>query len=188
MPLVLSVAQTASVVGLTICVWWLNVIRTRPRRIVPAVALTLLTVLVLRYAFAQPLESKGPVNETLAVVFCYASMLLGMMAQYAYRQAERQEFTFNPAEFLMPIFASPIVFIPLLTVIGDVNVTGAFATSKLMVYLVAFENGFFWRGFFDARRVGAADQRPALDSRLPASGPEGQWPTTPRVGSRESEA
>ena len=48
----------------------------------------------------------------------------------------------------MPIFVSPIVFIPLLTVITDVNTTGAFAQPKLMVYFIAFQNGFFWRAFF----------------------------------------
>jgi hypothetical protein len=144
----LSSALSASIVGLLACVWWFSVVRARPRRIARAVALTLLAAVALRYAVAPAVEAKGAIHETLAVVFCYAAMLLGMVAQYAYHQAQTRDFAFDPAAFFMPIFASPIVFIPLLTVIGEVNTTGALATPKLMVYLVAFQNGFFWRAFF----------------------------------------
>ena len=69
--------------------------------------------------------------------------------------------------FLMPIFASPIVFIPLLTITSDVAMGGgAFTKSKLMVYLVAFQNGFFWKGFFDKAR------HKAQGTRLEAPAPE----------------
>ena len=146
-PLLSSVIG-ASVVGLLVCVWWFNVVRARPRRVLRAVALTVLAAAALRYAFVEPVEAKGTVHETLAIVFCYASMVLGMVAQYGYTQARTQNFRFDPAVFFMPIFVSPIVFIPLLTVVADVNTTGALAQPKLMVYLIAFQNGFFWRGFF----------------------------------------
>ena len=145
---VLSSLLAASVVGLLACVWWFSVVRARPRRVARAVALTALAVIAIRYAMVTPVESKGAIHETLAVVFCYAAMVVGMMAQYAYQQTQTHDFRFDPAAFLMPIFVSPIVFIPLLTVIGEVNTTGAFAQPKLMVYLIAFQNGFFWRSFF----------------------------------------
>jgi len=141
---------TASLAGLTASAGYLHLVRTRPRRFAPVTVLTALTVLVSLTAFPDDVESKGPIGETLAVVFCYAAMVLGMIAQYGYQQAERREFTFDPAAFFMPIFASPIVFIPLLTVLGDVNTSGALSKSKVMVYLVAFQNGFFWRSFFHA--------------------------------------
>jgi hypothetical protein len=57
--------------------------------------------------------------------------------------------------FLMPIFASPIVFIPLLTLTSEVAMGGAFTRPKLMVYLVAFQNGFFWKSFFEQRKAEA---------------------------------
>jgi len=44
------------------------------------------------------------------------------------------------------------VFILLLTITTDVSLSGAFKKSKLMVYLVAFQNGFFWKSFFEERR------------------------------------
>jgi hypothetical protein len=52
----------------------------------------------------------------------------------------------------MPILASPIVFIPLLTIAGEVNAPGILSRAKLMVYFVAFQNGFFWKSFFEQRR------------------------------------
>lgn len=94
------------------------------------------------------------IHEIAAVTLCYLSMIFGMMAEYAYAQAEqgKKRFRFVPMTFVMPILASPIVFIPLLTIAGDVSAGGAFTRAKLMVYLVAFQNGFFWKSFFEQRR------------------------------------
>jgi len=52
-----------------------------------------------------------------------------------------------------------------LTVIGEMNTTGALATPKLMVYLIAFQNGFFWRAFFAER----AEAAPGSRLQAPAS-------------------
>jgi hypothetical protein len=115
------------------------------------------------YALAPAaVEEKAALDETAAIVFCYVSMVLGMVAQYFYVQAERggRTFEFDWMTFLMPIFASPIVFIPLLTLTSEVAIGGAFTRAKLMVYLVAFQNGFFWKSFFEQRR--AAPAAPAL--------------------------
>lgn len=89
-------------------------------------------------------------------------MVLGMVARYFYVQAERAKtkFEFDWMTFLMPIFASPIVFIPLLALTSEVVIGGAFTRAKLMVYLVAFQNGFVWKSFFEQRRT--APTAPAL--------------------------
>jgi hypothetical protein len=99
-------------------------------------------------------ETKDGLDETASIVFCYLSMVLGMVAQYFYFQIERgnRKFEFDWMTLLMPIFASPIVFIPLLTLTSEVAIGGAFTRAKLMVYLVAFQNGFFWKSFFEQRR------------------------------------
>lgn len=109
------------------------------------------------YTLTAPaaVETKGGgPREVIAVVFCYVSMVLGMAAQYFYRQAEAgaRKLRFKPIEFLMPIFASPIVFIPLLTISTDAAMNGPFTQARLMVYLVAFQNGFFWKNFFDEKK------------------------------------
>ena len=126
----------------------------RAWRVALSVLLAGAAVVVYARSARQDIETKGPVEETIAVVFCYLAMLSGMVAQYFYRQAERgaRRFAFKPIEFLMPIFASPIVFIPLLTITADTALGGPFIKSKLMVYFVAFQNGFFWKNFFEDRR------------------------------------
>jgi hypothetical protein len=148
-----------SIVGLAIGVGYLDLVRRRSKRIVPSAVLVGLAVAVYVLAFPGDIEAKGPVEETVAVVFCYLSMVAGMVAQYYYKQAERGDtkFTFEPMEFLMPIFASPVVFIPLLTITTDISLSGPFTKSKLMVYLVAFQNGFFWKSFFEQLRQKVAE-------------------------------
>lgn len=108
------------------------------------------------YANPSPFATRADndVQEIAAVAICYVAMLLGMMAEYVYRQAEKgqERPTFTPMTFVMPILASPIVFIPLVTIAGEVQAAGILSQAKLMVYLVAFQNGFFWRSFFEQRR------------------------------------
>jgi len=107
-------------------------------------------------------RSRGS-EQTAALVISYVSMVLGMMAHYVYAKAERGDtrLTIEWLPFLMPILASPIVFIPLVSIAGEVSSTGdIFERAKLMVYLVAFQNGFFWKHFFDQRRVTSAPPSP----------------------------
>ena len=148
-----------------------RVFTTRVRLLPRAVAIVVAGLVV--YALSpRSVETRG-ISETASIVFCYASMVLGMIAEYAYAQAERgsKKFEFEPMSFLMPIFASPIVFMPLLTLTSDISAGGAFTRAKLMVYLVAFQNGFFWKTFFEQRRreaVAAAGEM-ARAARLAAA-------------------
>ena len=110
------------------------------------------------YAVApSAMQTRGASDEIVAIAICYMSMVFGMMAEYGYAQAERgnKRLEFDIMSFMMPIFASPIVFIPLLTLTSEVAIGGAFTRPKLMVYLVAFQNGFFWKSFFEQRRAEA---------------------------------
>jgi hypothetical protein len=123
------------------------------------------------YAVApRAVQTRGASDEIVAIAICYLSMVIGMMAEYGYAQAERgnKKLEFELMSFLMPIFASPIVFIPLLTLTSEVAMGGAFTRPKLMVYLVAFQNGFFWKSFFEQRRaeakVAARAEAPDLET------------------------
>ena len=160
----LAMILMVSAAGLTLGVGYLHLVRGRPRRYLFTALFAGLTVSVYLLAFPDAaIESKGAVQEGMAVAFCYLSMVLGMAAQYFYKQAERgdRRLTFEVMEFLMPIFASPIVFIPLLTITSDMMLSGPFTKSKLMIYLVAFQNGFFWKSFFEQRRQKAVEAQPA---------------------------
>ena len=103
-------------------------------------------------------------GEGATLLVSYIAMVLGMMAHYVYTQVEKGQtsLTIEWLPFFMPVLASPIVFIPLVTIAGQVPSTGGiFTRAHVMVYLVAFQNGFFWKHFFDRRRPEAA---PASDA------------------------
>lgn len=143
---------------------------TRSAPLLPR-ALVVLCALAVAYALApSAVQTRDGLDETAAIVLCYLAMVLGMAAQYFFAQAERgnKTFEFDWLTFLMPIFASPIVFIPLLTLTSEVAIGGAFTRAKLMVYLVAFQNGFFWKSYFEKRK-----SDPAVLVREVASVPGG---------------
>ena len=155
-----------SVLSLTTCLVYRMVKGGRGRRLASAGALG---VAVAVLTLVAPAESATRcADEAASIVLCYASMLLGMMAEYGYCKAERGEttFKFELMPFLMPVFASPIVFIPLLSLMSEEAMFGhPFTRAKVMVYLVAFQNGFFWKSFLEQRKGSA---RPAAASAVAA--------------------
>jgi hypothetical protein len=111
-------------------------------------------------------------GDNATLIISYVAMVLGMTSHYIYVQAAQgaKKLKFNWLSFVMPILASPIVFIPLVSLAGQVpSVPEAFSQAKVMVYLVAFQNGFFWKHFFDQRKQDpAAAPRPARSTPQPA--------------------
>ena len=96
-------------------------------------------------------------NEMMAVLGLYGFMFLGMLAHSGYKrfvqpQAPRPAFDF--VLMIAPVFASTFVFIPLLASLQNdaMNLEGMAAT-KMMLFFVAFENGFLWKEYFDSRRM-----------------------------------
>ena len=129
--------------------------RHRDARLWPVAAAVGVMYSAVWYMSPAPFGARDGDSQTVAAVaICYMSMLLGMMAEYVYTQAEKEQsrLTFNPMTFVMPILASPIVFVPLLTIAGQVDAPALLSRAKLIVYLVAFQNGFFWKNFFERRR------------------------------------
>lgn len=150
-----------SIAGCLVGILYINIKAKKWIRLCLSLIVLEIIVYFLNRKFGYPflVESKGPVEETVAIVLSYLCMVLGMVAQYFYRQAESsgRGLKIEIAPFLMPIFASPIVFIPLLAIIQDTTMGGgAFAKAKIMLYLVAFQNGFFWKDIFDRQRMKTA--------------------------------
>jgi len=109
---------------------------------------------ILNFPF-KPATAKGPQDLVLAFAL-YVCMLAGIIAQFLYRRFERPQ-PKRPAWdwglFLAPVFASPIVFIPLLAAFQTSEVKLEQLTApRLMVFFVAFQNGFFWKEFFDRQQ------------------------------------
>ena len=110
-------------------------------------------------------DQMGSAAEAAAVVVCYGAMVLGMVAEHLYVTIERRRKLTFDVSLLLPILASPIVFIPLLALTADIGGGGAFTRAKIMVYLVAFQNGFFWKTFFESQRKRA--KQPGASAPVP---------------------
>jgi hypothetical protein len=105
---------------------------------------------------APPVQSKGVDSSgTAFVIILYICMLIGMAFHSLYVRLMKPATTRQPFDlgtFIAPVFASPIVFIPLLGAFQNADVDLANLTlPKYMVFLVAFENGFFWKELVDNR-------------------------------------
>ena len=120
-----------------------------------AAALALAAVVVYGLFWSRGVtQAKG--DQPAFAFVLYLCMVLGMLAHAAYvrfEQPKAQRPPFDWGAFLAPLFASPIVFIPLLAALQNANVDLEHLTApRLMVFFVAFENGFFWKEYFDHRR------------------------------------
>lgn len=162
---ILAVVMVVSIAGIVLELFYRIVTKDGYVRVLPRV-ITIAAAGVIAYTLLpRRVEQMGSLDETASIVLCYGSMLLGMTAEYAYSLAERAsrgeaKVKFDTLTFLMPIFASPIVFIPLLTLTSEIGAGGgAFTRARVMVYLVAFQNGFFWKQLFEQRRQAATTIR-----------------------------
>jgi hypothetical protein len=101
----------------------------------------------------------GPQQDLALWAALYLCMLAGMFAQYAYRhfeQPRRHRTKWDGGLFIAPVFASPIVFVPLATSCISAGLDFSKPTAaKFMIFFVAFQNGFFWKEFFDLKKKAA---------------------------------
>jgi len=144
-----------SLLGLfAICVYYF--LRSKNiRRFLLQLLILVSSFMALCFLFYTPekLTARGnSANDIYFVIVLYFFMLLGMLAQYLYtrlEQPKKERQKFEWGLFLAPIFASPIVFIPLLSALQNANIDlSHLNTTKMMVFFVAFENGFLWKEYF----------------------------------------
>jgi len=116
--------------------------------------------LLLRVVFGFPTPrvtvAKSASSDLAVGIALFLFMVFGMLAQFLFDHfsaSQRERKGFDWGLFLAPLFASPVVFIPLLAAFqnADIDVTHL-TTARFMVFLVAFQNGFFWREVFDKQR------------------------------------
>jgi hypothetical protein len=100
-------------------------------------------------------KGTGPDN-TYFIIALYLFLLLGMFANYGFSylsQPSKKRKKFDLGYFMAPILVSPIVFLPFLAAFQNANIeVETLSSAKLMFFCVAFENGFFWKEFFDNRQ------------------------------------
>ena len=105
------------------------------------------------------IQSKGDQpHQGAFLAALYVSMLLGMASNYLYgllSTTKSARLPFDARNFFAPMIISPLVFIPLLGAFQNSYVDLADLTGpKLMIFIVSFENGFFWKHIYDSRQRG----------------------------------
>jgi predicted permease len=108
--------------------------------------------------------AKGDEGKPLLMALAlYLCMVIGMLAQFLYlrlAQPDERRKKWDWGNFLAPVFTSPIVFLPLLAALQGAGLDLKVQTGpRIMLFLVAFENGFFWKDFFDRQRREASKKR-----------------------------
>ncbi len=121
-------------------------------------ALAVFVILLNRlfgFPIPEPVVAKGS-NDLVLAGALFICMVAGMFGQYLYRHFERPmrfRRKWDWGLFLAPVFASPIVLMPLLAAFQGADIDLAALTApRLMMFCVAFQNGFFWKEFFDRKR------------------------------------
>ena len=115
------------------------------------------------------LQSRGPDDndEIFFLIILYGSMILGMGCHYLYDrfdQPKHKRKEFDLGLFIAPVLISPIIFIPLFGALQNVDVDmDQLNSSIMMTFFVAFENGFFWKAYFDAKRKERGDENTEPD-------------------------
>ena len=108
-------------------------------------------------------KSTAP-SELPVIGALFACVILGMLAHCLYVWLETPQRTrpkFDLGLFLAPMLASPVIFVPLLASQQNTELSLAqLDVPHFMVFLVAFENGFFWKEYFDNRRQNAVPLTP----------------------------
>jgi hypothetical protein len=155
----MSVLITVSMAGLLlVSARWAR--KTGEWRMLIALAIAIAAfVLFLNRQFGYPgtrIVAMGPREDLALWMALYLCMLVGMFAQYSYRHFDRprrNRARWDWGLFLAPVFASPLVFIPLATSFSSAGLDlKSLTAAKFMIFLVAFQNGFFWKEFFDMKR------------------------------------
>lgn len=123
-------------------------------------------VILLNTVFGFPfptaaIAARGAGGGGTAILL-YLAMVAGMFAHGLFGRFSRPMAIRPPFDLgllLAPVFASPIVFIPLLVALENADFSSRdFTTAQLMLFLVSFQNGFFWKEFFDNRSARTAPQ------------------------------
>jgi hypothetical protein len=166
MTLCMTAIVVVAIVGLAARSTFILARQRKPKPFLASIAaLAALTVLLHRlfgfpFAFSFSASKTLTPNELPAIGLLFACMMAGMLAHWLFVWLEtprRKRPRFDVGLFLMPVLVSPVIFIPLLASQQNADLSlSRLDVPRFMVLLVAFENGFFWKEYFDNRRKRAA--------------------------------
>ncbi len=112
---------------------------------------TLVVTLVFSPSHERMTDDQRPAWGLVGLL--YLMVVVGMLAQHFYFRKEGKPLKWSA--LVRPFLASPIVFLPLLSGFQKaLSHVVAFGLPELMMFLAAFQNGFFWKVVFDRQREG----------------------------------
>lgn len=95
----------------------------------------------------ETMDSGAQTVPWATVGLLYVAMIVGMIFHYFYFYSHRR---FRWRTFIKPFLASPLVFMPLVSVYQQALTSlDVFELGDLIMLFVAFQNGFFWKVIFD---------------------------------------
>lgn len=108
-------------------------------------------------------DSMGPEDAFLPLVLAlYVCMVAGMVAEYLFHYLDAAaglRGRFDVGGMVKTVLVSPLIFIPLVASLQSANVDPVKLNApRLMLFLVAFENGFLWRGYFSRKLAGEQEK------------------------------
>ena len=112
-------------------------------------ALGIIAALLYKFFYVSAIP-KADDSDISLVIRAYAVMIFGMLSKHLYSYCAKPEEERPPFDFglfVAPIFLSPIIFLPLVLAFQDAQVLTN--KSQVGIFIVAFQNGFFWKEYFD---------------------------------------
>lgn len=92
------------------------------------------------------------------LIVLFIVMILGMLSSYFFKRfstPKNKRTKFEIGVFIAPIFISPLIFIPLLDVVNSQDSQKAI----VMLYFIAFQNGFLWREYYESKKVSTIKEK-----------------------------
>ncbi|MGY0313541.1 hypothetical protein ACV4QK_16880 [Alteromonas macleodii] len=115
------------------------------------ILIVLTSPLVVFYEFPIPKVSFGNAESLKNITLVYFALVAGMIANHLFFTTK-----FNFMLMLKPILVSPIVMMPLFSLVENSNEDNSIKLISLI--FIAFQNGFFWKSVFEQvekKRIGA---------------------------------
>ncbi len=112
---------------------------------------------IVEIPIAKGVQGNTGVTTWITIGLCFIAMIFGMICHsmffyYILPKEDRDKVKKDWGKIIAPICVSPIVFIPIVTLLQNAKVDLMNPSyADITLFLIAFENGFFWKEIFNNR-------------------------------------
>jgi len=161
-----SLFLVLSILGLGLILLLTLVKKRGSRTLVIQVLVLTVYALILNgvFGFTKPahIKARGSTEEIALIGSVYLFSILGIVAQVLSTRMQLPEIDwprFEVRSLVASVLASTIIVIPLMTVFDSESLKlGQWGGPRFVIFFVAFQNGFFWKDYFD-KLSGARNQQ-----------------------------